>query len=172
MLRKKIMQTTIRNTVRFLLLNDNNELLLMRVESFDIATPTGKRNKRFWCTLGGQIEANEPLHDAALRELYEEAGIKTHEVELGPVVWTNEVDLVIHGKPIHLYQQFIVARTQQHTVSLDNATPEEQDVVKELRWFSLKDIQTSNETIFPTFLTDYLPSVIAGHYPPKPLYLV
>lgn len=166
------MQTTIRNTVRLLLFNDNNELLLMRVESFDIATPTGKRNERFWCTLGGQIESGESLHDAALRELYEEAGIKAHEVELGPVVWINELDLIIHGKPTSLYQQFIVARTSQTTVCLDNATPEEQDVVKELRWFSLEQIKANNETIFPTFLADYLPSIIAGQHPQKPLFLV
>lgn len=166
------MNTPIRNTVRLLLLNDNNELLLMRVESFDIATPTGKRNKRFWCTLGGQIEAGESLHDAALRELFEEAGIKAHEVKLGPVVWINELDLVIHGKPTSLYQQFIVVKTSQHNVSLENATAEEKDVVKELRWFSLEQIKTSTETIFPTSLADDLPDIIAGKHPQKPLFLV
>ena len=44
------MTIPIRKAVRVLLLSDKNELLLMCVAGFDISTPEGKRNKRFWCT--------------------------------------------------------------------------------------------------------------------------
>ena len=45
----------------------------------------------------------------------------------------------------------------------------EQAVVKKLAWFSLEDIQNSPEIIYPIVLSDYLPYILAGNYPEKPL---
>ena len=155
--------------MRVLLLNDNDQLLLMRVEDFDIATLEGKKNKRFWCTIGGKIEAGESLEEAAVREIYEETGIEKDEVELGPLVWLSEFDMILQGNVRHFYEQFVVARTKQHNVSLDNLTPDEREAVKELRWFLLDDLRASTAIIFPVFLLNYLPDIIAGKYPAEPL---
>ena len=87
----------VRKATRVILLNDKNELLLMCVEDFDISTPDGTRNKRFWCTIGGGIEKDETIEQAALREIYEEAGILAEELDLGPVVWHGTVELVLKG---------------------------------------------------------------------------
>lgn len=159
----------IRKAVRVLLLNDKNELLLMLVEDFDISTPEGTRNKRFWCTIGGGIEADESIEQAALREIYEEAGIARENVDLGPVVWFGDVELVLKGKLTRLEESFIVAKTKQKNVFLQAPTEDEKDVVKKLRWFSLEDIQKSTEVIFPIVLLDHLTDVISEKYPERPI---
>lgn len=153
-----------RNTVRILLLNEN-KLLLMRIEDFDISAIDGNKNKIFWCTIGGKIEDNESIERAALREIYEETGITKENVELGPVVWFNEVDLNLKGNLTRFKESYIVAKTKQKNAALAHPTQDEQDVVKELKWFSMQAINDSKEIIFPVFLKKYLPDIISDLYP-------
>lgn len=163
------MSIPIRNAVRVLLLNDKNQLLLMCVEGFDISTVEGKHNKRFWCTIGGKIEEGESIQEAAIREIYEETGIGQADIQLGPVVWQGDVDLMLKGILTCLQEIFIVARTYQQTVSCNNLTEDEQKVVKELCWFTLEQLEQSDEVIFPILLPQYLPDILLEKYPQNPL---
>lgn len=163
------MSALVRKSVRVLLLNDKNELLLMCVEDFDISTPEGKKNKRFWCTIGGGIEDEESIEQAAFREIYEETGISEKKVKLGPLVWYGNVELVLKGKLTRLEESFIVARTKQIDVTLHIPTADEKQVVKKLQWFSIEDIIKSEEIIFPILLSKYLPDIISEIYPEKPI---
>lgn len=163
------MSIKIRKTVRVLLLNGKCELLLMCVEDFDISTPGGKRNKRLWCTVGGAIELGETIEQAALREIYEETGIVSDAIDLGPIVWHGDVDLVLKGRLTKFVEFFIVAKTSIYDVALHDPTEDEQQAVKELRWFSLEDIKKSSEVIFPIVLPEYLPDVLLGKYPKHPI---
>lgn len=115
-------------------------------------TVNGKYNGRFWFTIGGKIEDGESIEKAALRELYEETGLKGEEVILGPIVWFGEFDLILSGVATRLKQAFIVARTAKNNFTLENLTREEQAVVKRLDWFSLQKIQNSTEVIYPVLL--------------------
>ncbi len=163
------MKPIIRKSVRVLLLSDANELLLMCVQDFDISAQDGTRNKRFWCTLGGGIDKGESIEQAAVRELYEEAGLAPGEIELGPVVWHSAVDLMLKGKLTRLDESFIVARTKQNNVALHMPTEDEKQVVKKLQWFSLENIKKCSDVIFPLALMNYLPDVIAKNYPKQPI---
>ncbi len=157
------------SSVRIILLNSKNELLLMCADDPKTTTLKGKYNGRFWYTVGGQIEDGESIEQAALREIYEETGIKREKVVLGPVVWFGEFDLILSGIATRLKQVFIVARTAENNFTLKNLTAEEQAVVQRLDWFSLQRIQTSTEVVYPVLLPKYLPDVIAGNYPEKPI---
>lgn len=161
------MSLIIRKAVRVLLLNDEDHLLLMCVEGFDICTPDGVRNKRFWCTIGGGIEKEESIEQTALREIYEESGIKPQDVSLGPVVWYGSIELILKGQLTRLDETFIVARTKLKDVALHFPTDDEKQVVKELRWFSLEDIKMSSDPIFPELLLQYLPEILVKKYPSK-----
>lgn len=163
------MSLVLRKSIRILLLNAKNELLLMCVEDFDISTPGGTRNKRFWCTIGGGIESGESLQQAALRELHEETGIETKDVELGPIVWYGEVDLMVKGTLTRLAETFIVAKTKLNQVFLHQPTADEKEVVKKLEWFSLEAIKNNPDVIFPIVLPDYLLAILAGDYPEQPI---
>lgn len=161
----------IRKAVRILLLNNEKELLLMCVEDFDISAPDGTKNKRFWCTIGGGIESDESIAQAALRELYEETGILPEDVKLGPAVWHSSIELILKGSLTIFDETFVVIKTTQKNVALYKPTQDEQAVVKELRWFSLDDIKQSKDLIFPEKLLHYLPDVLMEKYPVVPIEL-
>lgn len=165
------MPACVRKSVRVLLLNDKNELLLMCIEDFDISTLEGKKNKRFWCTIGGGIEVEETIEQAAVREIYEETGILEKEIKLGPLVWYNNVELVLKGVLTRLEESFIVARTKQIDVALHIPTEDEKQVVKKLEWFSIEDIKKSQEVIFPILLPKYLPDILSEKYPKEPVVI-
>ena len=108
------------NSVRIILLNDKNELLLMYVNDSSTTRTDGKYNGHFWFLIGGEQEKGESVIQTAIRELWEETGLKEAEFKLGPIVWRGEFDLVLAGKNRRMKQKFIVARTNKETVSLDN----------------------------------------------------
>lgn len=163
------MTLPIRKSVKILLINEKNELLLMCADDPMVTSSDGKYHGRFWFTVGGQIEEGENLEQAAIRELHEETGLKEEEVALGPVVWYGEFDLFLQGKLNHLHQTFLVGKTKKEEVSLSNLDEWETTAVKKLAWFSLEQIKTSKDVIYPVVLKDYLPDILLGQYPDEPI---
>ena len=88
---------------------------------------------------------------------------------LGRLSGLGEYDLILYGKPTHIKQRFIVAKTKQQALSLANLTQDEAKIVTQLAYFSLHDIIHSNEIIYSIPLPDYLPDIIAGKYPRDPI---
>jgi 8-oxo-dGTP pyrophosphatase MutT (NUDIX family) len=163
------MSCPVRNSVKIILLNEKDELLLMCADNPQVKSPDGKYHGRFWFLIGGEIEKGESIEEAAVRELYEETGLKKEEVTLGPVVWYGEFDLQLKGSLTHLKQTFIVARTKQRRVSFTQLDEWEKVSLVHLAWFSLEEIKNCKEVIYPIVLPEILPSIISGEYPKKPL---
>ena len=162
------MSLPIRNSAKVLLLNDKNEILLLCADDPKTTGVDGKYNGPFWFLVGGEIEKDESIQEAAFREIHEEVGIEKEDVKLGPVVWLGEYDLILNGVLTHLKQTFIVARTNKREVSFNNLTSWEKSTLKKIEWFSLEKIKNSKEVIYPVLLLKYLPDVIAEKYPEKP----
>ncbi len=162
------MSLPVRHSVRIILLNDDGELLLMCIDDPLTRSVGEEYEGRFWALVGGQIEADETVLDAAIREAFEETGIGKEDIEFGPVVWFGEFDLILGGTLTHMKQEFMVARTSQRDFSLANLADYEARTVKRLEWFSLGRIEKSQEPIYPVLLPDYLPDIIAGKYPDEP----
>lgn len=156
-------------SVRVILLNPENKLLLMHAGDPSTTTVEGKYNGDFWFLLGGEKEADETTEQTAIRELWEEAGLKENEFELGPVVWKGEFDLVVSGVLRRMKQEFIVARTNKDLVQLNELTETEKKVIKEIRWFSLDEIKNSKSIIYPILMPEYLPDILKGKYPKEPI---
>jgi len=143
------MTLPIRHSIRILLFNQRDELLLMCANDPNTTELDGTYRGKFWFTIGGEIEKEESLEEAAVRELFEETGLKVDEVTFGPVVWWGDFELVLYGKPTLLKQKFIVARTKQTSVTLNHLTQEEKLVIQKLDWFSIKKMRQSSDIIYP-----------------------
>jgi 8-oxo-dGTP pyrophosphatase MutT (NUDIX family) len=165
----KLMTYPVRNAVKVVLLNDADELLLMCMDDPTITSVGEESSGPFLTLIGGEIEPNETIREAAEREVFEETGLGKEDVEFGPQVWFGELDLILYGKPTHIRQEFIVARTKQRNISLANLTSYEKEIVKHVSWFSLDRIINGGEVIHPVVLPKYLPDIIAGDYPEEPL---
>lgn len=162
------MSLPLRVSVKVLFLNPENELLLLCADDPKTTGVDGKYYGPFWFLVGGRLEDGESFQEAAFREIEEEVGLKKEDVELGPIVWLGECDLILNGVLTHLKQVFIVARTEKVDVAFNDLTDWEKSTLKKLEWFSLEKIKNSKEVIYPRLLAKYLPDIIAGKYPEKP----
>jgi len=154
-----------RNSVKIILLNEQNKLLLMCANTKLNENYRG----RFWFPIGGGIEAGEDIFDAAYREVFEETGIKKEEIILGPIVWKGDFIGCFSEKTVHQKEIFIVGKTKKNDVFLNELDNLEKKFVEEIRWFSFDEIKNSNEIIFPVLLLEYLPDILQEKYPEKPL---
>jgi 8-oxo-dGTP pyrophosphatase MutT (NUDIX family) len=76
------MTLPIKNSVKVLLLNEENELLLMSADDPLTTSIDGKSHGVFWFPIGGTIEKGETIKEAAIREVYP-LRRKTHSFRSG-----------------------------------------------------------------------------------------
>ena len=141
-----------RKSVKVLLLNENNELLLLRCVDKSVTSIDGKQITPLWFLPGGKIEKNETIQEAAIREIQEETGIIEPELKLGPVIWHGELDLIIAGKEVNLDETFIVARTTEAKISPAALSEWEKQAITNIEWFSLERVQNCQEPVYPAIL--------------------
>lgn len=157
--------------IRILLINPKNEILLLQAQHKPSEDLDERFMKTYWFTPGGRYSDGEDEVSAALRELYEETGLTKNDVEIGPIVWYGDIELVLYKQPTHLKNRFIVMRTDCTEISFENFTPEEKEVIKTSRWFSLNDIKNCKEIIYPECIVDTLPAILEGNFPEKPVHI-
>lgn len=158
-----------RTSVRIILLNHSNEILLLKADDPTTTTLSGHYNGPFWFCLGGKIEEGESAEQAALREIQEESGLERNAIKLGAIVWWGEFDLILSGILTRQKQVFMLAHTNDCNVSLNNLTNEEKNVIVDIKWFSLNDVKNSKEIIYPLDLAQYLEPILRGKIPKQPL---
>lgn len=153
----------IRKTARLILLNPENEVLLMNIKSKDVSDPNKPIEKPFWVTIGGKIEMGESLLEAAAREVAEETG-HTNTI-IGPSIWHGKVVLNWKGVLTELQETFVVAHTDKYEIARDGLSQEEQEVVQKYKWWSVAELQCTDDIIIPRDLPQLLSNIIAGNYP-------
>lgn len=163
------MDTPVRKSVKALLIDKANQLLLIHIDDPKITNVEGKYHGSFWTLVGGGIETNESLEEAAIREIYEETGMRFTQSDLGPVVWYGSLDLLWNRQRVRIEQTYLVVKTKTNNVHLKNLVQTEKEVVQELRWFSVKDLQSCKEVIYPVTLIDHIEDILLGKYPIRPL---
>lgn len=157
----------VRPTVRVLLLDRDDRLLMIKCTNLGLTDSPPV----FWATAGGGIEAGETIEAAARREVLEETGI--FEIELGPVVWTEDAVLTFTGEPTTLFRlTYVVAHCTPTPLDSSHWTQQERDTILELRWWALGELRASAEHFYPAQLTQLLPDVLAGRFPAEPIVLM
>jgi len=154
-----------RLTARVLLLDPADRILLMQGRLPD--RPDGPA---FWYSVGGGVDDGESLAQAAAREIVEETGLT--DAVLGPTVWRDEVILAdVDGEERLFRQYYVVARTAGGAPSRDGWLPHERRLTDDMRWWTLRELQLTDDTIYPEGMAVLLADVLAGRIAPEPLLI-
>src|SRR4051812_19845170 len=141
----------IRQAARVLLLDGAGRVLLFR--GYDPARP---ELGSWWFTVGGGVDEGETLREAAARELFEETGLELLPDSFTGPVHREYAEFPIAGTDYFQDNEFYAVRVQHHEVDITRFTELEAAFVVEHRWWSVDDIRSTTETIYPECLADLL----------------
>jgi 8-oxo-dGTP pyrophosphatase MutT (NUDIX family) len=137
---------------RVIALDPANRVLLLRYNSH--------RNGPQWATPGGGVEAGEDFHAAATRELREETGWDDVEIAPDPVL----EDARAHGpdstfsRSVHRYFVARLPVPQRPVMDVDGMHAS--DGIMDSRWWSLAELESSGERVWPPSLLPVLRGLI------------
>jgi 8-oxo-dGTP pyrophosphatase MutT (NUDIX family) len=139
-----------RETVRVLLLDDRDRLLLMHDSDRGLAPDHPAFS--WWMTPGGGIDPGEDVVAAAVRELAEETGLVVAPADvLGPLAHVH----VLHSYTDKIIDQddtYVVVRTAAFDISTAGYTEDEQLTVLGTRWWTRAELDATTETVWPAAL--------------------
>ncbi len=159
----------IRPTVRMLVINERNEILLIQHEG---ALGGDERQPKWmltWVSPGGGLEANETHKEAAIRELREETGIK--DVAIGPWIWMYERLVVVNGESVLRQGRYYLVRVGDPAVSFAHIEEAERPVFQEIRWWTLAELRETLDVLVPVGLPELVAPILQGRLPAPPLTL-
>jgi 8-oxo-dGTP pyrophosphatase MutT (NUDIX family) len=145
-----------RRAARVVLVDRADRTLLLR--GGDPARP----GLRWWFTPGGGLEAGETPAQGAVRELFEETGLRVSADDLGEPVWHQVTEFSYAGRSYRQDQDFFLVRVDEWQVDTAGFDPEERATIDDHRWWSVDEIAASSELIYPAELADLLRGLLGG----------
>lgn len=140
-----------REAARLLLLSPLREVLLFRFSH----TQDALAGTSYWATPGGGLEKGETFQAAAIRELHEETGLSVPVME-GPVAYRSLQLLLPSGETVLAVEQYFLVHTADKTLSRSGWSADEVRVMAEHRWWSIAELMSTRETVWPENLVDIL----------------
>jgi 8-oxo-dGTP pyrophosphatase MutT (NUDIX family) len=103
----------------------------------------------FWLTPGGEIEAGEEPRAAAVRELREELGLEFEELR---PLYIEPTQFEHQGEMRDNVDFVFAARCGVDEPVMRGVTEDEIEIMKEIRWWGVEEVEASAERIFPVDL--------------------
>lgn len=157
----------VRLSSRVVLIDDADRVLL--IEHL-VDHPSDAAFETVWVPPGGGLEAGESLVDAALRELWEETGLRLTEV--GPLLWTRSSVFPFAGTPMVIAEHFFLGRVAAHDFA-GHVNPDEfeRENIRGIRWWTVPEILASIRLFAPKHLGQLLEPVLRGEFPATPVVI-
>lgn len=138
-----------RLTSRVLLFDRENRMLLFLTKA-----PDSSGIAR-WITPGGGVDPGESHSEAALRELFEETGLRLDS--LGAPVWAHDFDVVWDDADHDTgHAEFFSAVVDNFEPSSENWTEDEHVDVLGHRWWTLTELTATTEPYEPEELVSLM----------------
>ena len=139
-----------REAARVLLFDDHGRVLLAMGHDED------QPERAWWFTIGGGIEEGEDPRAAAVREVFEETGIRLEASDLvGPVLYrTAEFDFL--AVTARQDEWFFIAHAPSTALSRDGWTELERSVIDTQRWWDIDEaVATIDGEIYPAQILEF-----------------
>jgi ADP-ribose pyrophosphatase YjhB (NUDIX family) len=117
-------------------------------------------NDGFWATPGGSLEPGEDYTTAVIRELREELGAEIAE---------RRQDHPVGGRQVRQIEKYFLVRVAPADLDPDRAT--RTDNIRAHRWWTLDELRTTRQTVYPLGLADLVANVLTDGTPKRPVVL-
>lgn len=149
-----------RRATRVILLDEEDRVLLVR--GHDSGEPT----RSWWFTVGGGLEPGEPDRGGAAREVFEETGLVVGaDALVGPVLTRSAVFDFARVTCRQDEAFFLTWVSGAHDFSEDGWTELEREVLDEMRWWSLDELDdavAAGTVVYPTTLPGLVRTLLGG----------
>jgi len=145
-----VLQPIARLAARVLLIDQAGRVLLFH--GIDPADPTDE----YWVTPGGGLEPGESPVQGAVRELFEETGLRVDPATLGGPVFRNVVEFSFDGRRYRQEQDFFLLRVPSWEVDTANFDEVEKVAMDRYHWWPVGELESSGERYYPEILPDLL----------------
>lgn len=144
-----------RATSRLILADESDAVLLFLTYGKSHAIPPR------WITPGGGVDPGEDHRQAAIRELWEETGLRVDSIGAPFAVTDFDVNTAWHPYR-HGYWEWFARRTSRFEPSSANWMPDEHDDIVAHRWWSLADLEAAAPPVEPDDLAGLIRQGIAS----------
>jgi 8-oxo-dGTP pyrophosphatase MutT (NUDIX family) len=110
----------------------------------------------YWFTVGGGLDAGETSAQGAVRELFEETGLRVAPEAVGEPVFHEVVEFPFDGRWYRQDQDFFLLRVPRWEVDTGGFDADERAVVDDHRWWSAQELDDTDETVYPEELPGLL----------------
>jgi 8-oxo-dGTP pyrophosphatase MutT (NUDIX family) len=141
------MEPTPRRAARLLVVDPHSDaVLLFKYED---------AGRSWWATPGGALEGDESFEQAAMREAAEELAISSRTFL---PLWRRTVEFSFRGASVRQEELFFLLRVLPGDVALGEQVREAHryEGIIATRWWSLEEIETTSEQVFPEDLPQRL----------------
>lgn len=143
-----------RPSARLLVLDKQHRVLLFKFDFKEGALA----GSVFWATPGGALDPGETFEQAAIRELFEETGIKIDSVD-SHIAERRFVLPLPEGGEAYAIERFYVLHRNETKLSKNNQTDLELEVMVDHRWWHIHELQSTGEKFYP----EDLPQILENH---------